>query len=42
MHQKLIWMEVHIYDVKAKSQAANIWVKYIMTTQKGQSQKKIS
>ena len=35
-------MEVHIYSVKAKSQADNIRVKYIMTTQKGQSQKKIS
>ena len=42
-------MEVHIYSVyrvyivyKAKSQAGNIRVKYIMTTQKGQSQKKIS
>ena len=27
-------MEVHIYSVKAKSQAGNIWVKCIMTTQK--------
>ena len=35
-------MEVHIYSVKAKSQAGHIGVKYIMTTQKGQSQKKIS
>ena len=35
-------MKVHIYSVKAKSQAGNIRVKYIMTTQKGQSQKKIS
>ena len=35
-------MEVHIYSVKAKSQAGNILVKYIMTTQKGQSRKKIS
>ena len=35
-------MEVNIYSVKAKSQAGNIWVKYIMTTQKDQSQKKIS
>ena len=35
-------MEVHIYSVKAKSQAGNIRVKYIMTTQKGQSRKKIS
>ena len=38
---KNIRMEVHIYSVKAKSQAGNR-VKYIMTTQKGQSQKKIS
>ena len=42
MHQKLRWMEVHTYSVKTKSQAGNIRVKYIMTTQKGQSQKKIS
>ena len=35
-------MEVHIYGVKAKSQAGNIRVKCIMTTQKGQSQKKIN
>ena len=35
-------MEVHIYSVKAKSQAGNIWVKYIMTAQIDQSQKKIS
>ena len=33
-------MEVHIYSVIAKSQAGNIRVNYIMTTQKGQSQKK--
>ena len=35
-------MEVHIYSVKAKSQAGNIWGKDIMTTQKGKSRKKIS
>ena len=35
-------MEVYIYNVKAKSQAGNIWAKDIVTTQKGQSQKKIS
>ena len=35
-------MKVHIYSVKAKSQAGNIRVKYIMATQKGQNQKKIS
>ena len=35
-------MKVHIYSVKAKSQAGNIRVKYIMTTQKGQSRKKIT
>ena len=29
-------------SVKGKSQAGNIRVKYIMTTQKGQSRKKIS
>ena len=33
--------EEHIYSVKDKSQAGNIRVKYIMKTQKGQSQKKI-
>ena len=42
MHQKLTWMKVHIYSAKAKSQAGDIRVKYIMTTQKGQSQKKIN
>ena len=26
-----MWMEVHIYSVKAKSQAGNIWIKDIMT-----------
>ena len=31
-----------MYSVKAKSQAGNIRVKYIMTTQKGQNQKKIT
>ena len=42
-------MKVHIYSVyrvyiayKAKSQAGNIRVKYVMTTQKGQNRKKIS
>ena len=35
-------MEVHIYCVTAMSQAGNIQVKDIMTTQKNQSQKKIS
>ena len=34
-------MEIHICSVKAKSQAGNIKVKDIMTTQKGQSRKKI-
>ena len=34
-------MEVHIYSVKAKSQA-NMSVKYTMTTQKGQHCKIIS
>ena len=42
MHQKLKWVEVHIYSVKTKSQAGNIWVKYIMTAQKDQNQKKNS
>ena len=41
-HQKFMCMEVHIYSVKAKSQLGNIWVKYIMITQKDQSQNKIS
>ena len=35
-HTKLMWMEVHMYSVKAKSQAGKIWVKHIMTTWKGQ------
>ena len=35
-------MEVHIYSVKAKSQAGTIWIKDKMTTQKGQIGKKIS
>ena len=30
-------MKVHISNFKAKSQAGNVRVKYIMTTQKGQS-----
>ena len=34
---KIIHMKVHIYSVKAKSEAGNIRVKYIMTTKKGQS-----
>ena len=42
VHQKLIWMEVHIYSVKARSKAGNIQVKYTMTTQKSQNRKKIS
>ena len=49
MRQKLIGMEVHTYSVyrvyivyKAKSQAGNLRIKYIMTTQKDQSLKKIS
>ena len=35
-------MEVHIHSVKAKSQAGNVRIKDIMTTQKGQNRKKIS
>ena len=42
MHKKIIWMEVQIYNVKAKSQASNIWVKVIKATQRGQSWNKIS
>ena len=38
-----MWMEVHIYSsVSAKSQEGNIRNKDVMTTQKGQNQKKIS
>ena len=37
-----MWMEAHMYSVKAKSQVGNIWIKDIMTMQNGQSQKKIS
>ena len=29
-----MWMEVHIYSVKAKNQAGNIWVKDKITTKK--------
>ena len=35
-------MEVHIYSVKAKSEGGTIWVKDIMTTQKGQGCKILS
>ena len=35
-------MEIQKCSVNAKSQAGNIRVKYIMTTQTGQSRKKIS
>ena len=35
-------MEVHLYSVKAKSQAGNLWVKDILTTQKDQSCKMLS
>ena len=41
LRKTLMWMEIHICSVKAKSQAGNIKVKDIMTTQKGQSRKKI-
>ena len=27
-----MWMEVHIYSVKAKSQTGNVWLKDITTT----------
>ena len=30
--KKLMWMEVHMYSVKAKSQKYIIWAKDIMTT----------
>ena len=33
-------MKVHIYSVKAKSQAGNIRVKYIMTTKKAKAERK--
>ena len=41
-HKKLMWMEVHIHTVQAKSQAGSIQVKDIMAAQKGQSGKQIS
>ena len=41
-HKKLMWIEVHIFNVKVKSQVGNIWVKDIMVTQNGQTQKKFS
>ena len=34
MYKNLMRMEVPIYSVKAKSQAGNMLVKYIITTQK--------
>ena len=34
-------MEAHIYSAKAKSQAGNFWVKYIMTAQNDQNRKKV-
>ena len=37
-----MWMEEHIYSVKTKSQAGNIWVKDIKAIQKGHNWKKIS
>ena len=40
LHQKLTWIEVHIYSVKATSQAGYIRVKYIMTTQKAKAERK--
>ena len=40
IYQKLIWMKVHICSVKAKVQAGNITVKYIMTTQKAKAERK--
>ena len=36
MHTKLMWKEVHMYSVKAKSQSVNVWIKDIMTAQKGE------
>ena len=33
-------MEVHIHSVKAKSQAGNIRVKYVMTTKKAKAERK--
>ena len=42
MYKKIMQMEVHVYSsVNVKSQAGNI-DKDIMTTQKGQTQQKIS
>ena len=31
-NKKLMWMEVHIWKVQAKSQAGDIWVKHTMAT----------
>ena len=36
MHKKLMWMGVHIYSVKYKSQAGNIWVKDIKSKKENQ------
>ena len=42
MYAPKINMNEKTYTVKAKSQAGNIRVNFTMTTQKGQSRKKIS
>ena len=31
-NKKILWMGIHIYSIKAKTQAGNIWIKHIMTT----------
>ena len=35
-------MELHVYNVKARSQAGKIWVKDITITQKGESWKNVA
>ena len=38
-----MWIKGHVYSsVTAKSRVVNIWVKDMMPTKKGQSQKRIS
>ena len=40
--QKIMWIEIHIHRVKAKSQAGNMWVKDIMTILKKHKRPKLT
>ena len=37
-----MWMEVHVCSIKPNSQAGHIWVKDIVTAQKGHQKKSVS